>query len=393
MRALIRRARADLRAVKFTAKGGVYVTVDVQAIQRPGGEDSDESPHDSDGGVVTETVDDTYDGYDKAVQLHFRVTDTGMGIDEQAQARIFKAFEQADDSSSRLFGGTGLGLPITKTIAELMAGDVYVDSRPGMGSIFVRRRSSRDRAHRTQHFRAILQARDEPAPLASLRAVCADKQCLLLSTESRGTVVMMQNLTFLGFTVLQRPMPQESDLDGTERIDLVVISSTSLTALQADDAKALVRLATAHPDTPLVILHIKAKPPLAEVVNALPRPPTLLTLPVRAERMASTVVALVNGTEVPSSTFAPTSPVAPPPSSSAASTARTLPPPLSTATTPPMSGHRRMDSLSPASPRGSGPMVQSPSLGQVSGNAFAELASSYPLKRMLGASGSSAELC
>lgn len=97
---------------------------------------SDDSPESS--GAEGPPATEPYDGFNKAVQLHFRVTDTGIGIDEQAQARIFNAFEQADDSSSRVFGGTGLGLAITKTIAELMEGDVYVDSRPGMGSVFVR---------------------------------------------------------------------------------------------------------------------------------------------------------------------------------------------------------------------------------------------------------------
>ena len=231
-----------------------------------------------------------------------------------------------------------------------------------------------------QHFRAILQARNEPAPLASFRAVCADKRCLLLSTDTRGTVVLMQNLDFLGFSVLKRPMPSGSDYDGQDRLDLIIVSSTCLAALQADDGKSLLRLARARPDTPLAILHIKAKPPVPDVVQALPRPPTLLTLPVRAERLASTLVALVHGVDVRSSTFAGSPPASDP------SSIKTPPPSVVTVSTTPGStpAHRRMDSLSPTSPFGS---LTSPSLGQVSGNnGFAELASTYPLKRMLGAS-------
>jgi len=69
-------------------------------------------------------------------QLRFEVADTGIGIASEARARLFEAFEQADGSISRRFGGTGLGLALTRRIAALMGGDVGVESEPGVGSRF-----------------------------------------------------------------------------------------------------------------------------------------------------------------------------------------------------------------------------------------------------------------
>jgi CheY-like chemotaxis protein len=90
-----------------------------------------------------------------ALVLQFSVQDTGIGIDPAAQESIFSPFTQADSSTTRRFGGTGLGLTICRQLVALMGGALVVDSAPGRGSVF--------------SFSLPLQASSE----ASATAVCA----------------------------------------------------------------------------------------------------------------------------------------------------------------------------------------------------------------------------
>ena len=95
-------------AIKFTARGEVVVQVTIDP----------DAPHDD------------------AVPLQFRVRDTGVGIAPEKHASIFRAFEQEDASTTRKFGGTGLGLTISAQLATLMGGAITVQSEPGRGSTF-----------------------------------------------------------------------------------------------------------------------------------------------------------------------------------------------------------------------------------------------------------------
>jgi len=104
-------------ALKFTPEGEIVVGVK-QAVQAEEGEGAAMAPD------------------PRSVVLHFWVRDTGIGLDAEQIARLFQAFTQADSSTSRKYGGTGLGLTISKTLTELMGGRLWVDSAPGAGSTF-----------------------------------------------------------------------------------------------------------------------------------------------------------------------------------------------------------------------------------------------------------------
>jgi PAS domain S-box-containing protein len=101
-------------AVKFTEKGKITLSVENEGVMTP-----------------VESVPD-----DSGVLLHFSISDTGIGIPENRLNRLFQPFSQADSSTTRKYGGTGLGLTISKRLVELMGGQISVESKPGKGSTF-----------------------------------------------------------------------------------------------------------------------------------------------------------------------------------------------------------------------------------------------------------------
>ena len=85
-------------------------------------------------GTVTLDVDTFFE--EEIEMIRFAVTDTGEGMSEEGLSKVFREYEQAERSTSAKHGGTGLGLPITKKLAEMMGGDVTVTSELGVGSVF-----------------------------------------------------------------------------------------------------------------------------------------------------------------------------------------------------------------------------------------------------------------
>jgi signal transduction histidine kinase/CheY-like chemotaxis protein len=135
------------------------------------------------------------------LQLLFSVRDTGIGIPPEKQRHIFQAFSQADASTSRKFGGTGLGLTICMRLVELMGGRIWVESQPGHGSCF--------------HFTMNARIAPPSKPLARI-ATEGLEDLRVLVVDDNAT-----NLLLLG-KMLERwkicPVLASSAADGLERI-------------------------------------------------------------------------------------------------------------------------------------------------------------------------------
>jgi signal transduction histidine kinase len=178
-------------AVKFTPEGGT-ITLDTHLVQEA----------------------------DALCTIRFTVTDTGIGISEEQQARLFAAFQQAESSTSRQFGGTGLGLAITKHIVEMMNGEIRVDSELGKGSAFsftiqVRRDNT-----------------DQP-----------ETQHKGITGENADTLAADKTPDFSGYCILLA-----EDVEINMEIVLALLKPTGITIDHAENGKAAVALYSKSPD-------------------------------------------------------------------------------------------------------------------------------------------------
>ncbi|MBA3011711.1 MAG: PAS domain S-box protein, partial [Desulfobacula sp.] len=122
------------------------------------------------------------------VCLEFSVRDTGIGISKEKQSHIFESFTQADSSTTREFGGTGLGLTICKRLVEMMGGEIWVESDPGHGCVF----------YFTAWFNMDTQPRTHRAtPAAEIRG----KQVLVVDDNATNRFILNETLSGWGANV------------------------------------------------------------------------------------------------------------------------------------------------------------------------------------------------
>ena len=122
---------------------------------------------------------------EKNVTVEFSVCDTGIGMTEEQLGRLFQSFSQADASTTRKYGGTGLGLTISKTLTELMQGEIWVESTSGEGSQFYFTATFGIAQENTSHIQA------SPASLVDLPVLIVDdsvaaREILFTMSESLG---------------------------------------------------------------------------------------------------------------------------------------------------------------------------------------------------------------
>ncbi|MGC4079818.1 MAG: PAS domain S-box protein [Rubrivivax sp.] len=137
-------------------------------------------------GLRTEVVEDA----GERLRVRFEVRDTGEGIAPERQALLFHAFEQADASSTRRHGGTGLGLALTRHIAELMGGEVGLQSTPGVGSRFW-----------FSAWLARAPGAEAPAAAGAALPVLAGMTALLVDDLQEARAVFVERLQRMGLVV------------------------------------------------------------------------------------------------------------------------------------------------------------------------------------------------
>jgi len=167
-------------AVKFTERGEVAVRVEAPPLSPPHGRGGEGA-----GSVLSEAEGE--------VELHFLVRDTGIGIPEDKQEAVFEAFQQADDSATRQYGGIGLRLDVSRRLVGLMGGHVWVESEVGRGSTF--------------HFTVVLKRQEgalRPPGQVARPAVEERKlelRVLLAEDSPTNQLIAVSNLKKAGHTV------------------------------------------------------------------------------------------------------------------------------------------------------------------------------------------------
>ena len=149
----------------------------------------------------------------EAVELRFTVRDTGIGITPEMQARIFQAFAQADGSTTRRHGGTGLGLTISQRLVEMMGGRLQVTSKTGKGSTF--------------QFTAIVGAGRDPACSPLDHEVLRGVPVLVVDDNATNRRILAETLSRWGM----RPILAGS---GTAALDLLGPSASAVPLIVTD---------------------------------------------------------------------------------------------------------------------------------------------------------------
>jgi HAMP domain-containing protein/signal transduction histidine kinase/ActR/RegA family two-component response regulator len=232
-------------AFKFTEKGRVELSIEVA---------HGDLPFKTDGLRKAESV------------LAFCVSDTGIGIPEDKQQLIFEAFQQADASTSRMYGGTGLGLTISRELAHLLGGELAVRSAPGVGSIFtlylpLNAPTFEEVYSDTTSGSVSPMFESEPPLPPELLAQLEGRKALLIDDDTRNLFAVTSLLERAKMSVVAASTAQEGFEALKDHPDLdLVLMDIMLPGMDGFQATRQIRAMPKYMRLPIIALTAKAMP-------------------------------------------------------------------------------------------------------------------------------------
>lgn len=192
---------------------------------------------------------------DSRTCLQFRVKDTGIGIRRDQVAKLFSPFTQADGSTTRKYGGTGLGLTICRKLVEMMDGEIWAESQEGQGSEFI--------------FNAWFEMQDEQARhnIYATRTL-EDVRVLLIDDRDQGQDALLEILSSFNCRASfiepdYKLVSQVEELLKEDNFDLVMVDR-QLVAMGSIDAALSVRRLSAMAEVPILLMALSSEESLIE---------------------------------------------------------------------------------------------------------------------------------
>jgi two-component system sensor histidine kinase/response regulator len=216
-----------------------------------------------------------------SVLLRFEVRDTGIGLTDEQQARLFRTFEQGDASTTRKYGGTGLGLAISKRLAKLMGGDVGVESVPGHGSVF----------WFTARLGLSVEREQPPLPHPDLRG----RRLLVVDDSEQARQILLHMLSSMRFRVTLASsgeealaLSQQAEADG-DGYDIALLDWKMPGGMDGVATAAAMRRHLRRPPCP-VLVTAYGREDLALQASQTGAKPLMLTKPVSPSQLFDTAI-------------------------------------------------------------------------------------------------------
>jgi PAS domain S-box-containing protein len=233
---------------------------------------------------------DLVEGNEATAVVRLEVRDTGIGMTEEQQARLFQSFSQADASTTRRFGGTGLGLAISRQLVEMMGGEIGVESEPGQGSAF------------WFTVRLEKQSEDSPKRTPSRRAELRGLRVLVVDDNETNRKIVHEQVVSWGMRNgmaeggLQALHTLRSASDGGDPYDLAILDM-QMPGMDGMELASRIKAEPAIAPTQLILLTSTGLRGEAEQARSVGFA-AYLTKPVRQSKLYDAIAAVMDALPV-----------------------------------------------------------------------------------------------